>query len=100
MVSVEREHSPVWSGSQRFNFHGVKLSWIESFCAFRVLCSQFVTSPLKRCLSGLNFCGMRLSPMATDPQKFNPVKVKAYTVLNLQVKFQHQFARMTRAHNM
>ena len=39
-----------------------------------------------RCQTGQNFRGMKLSRMAADPRKprkFNPAKVKAYTVFEL-----------------
>ena len=66
------------------NFRGVKLSRITNFRSFRVFISavcDVIAQALPVCL---NFRGMKLSRMAIDPrkpQKFNPAKVKAYTVI-------------------
>ena len=68
----------------RFNFRGVELSQIANFHGFRGYIFVVCDVSHNCCPSGLNFRGMKLSRMAIDPQKprkFNPAKVKAYTVL-------------------
>ena len=50
---------------------------------FLHFCDAIVLQTQTRCQTGLNFHWMKLLWMATDPrkpQKFNPAKVKAYTV--------------------
>ena len=67
----------------RFNFRGVKLSWITNFRGFHVFIFAVCEILHKCCLSGLNFHGMKLSRMAIDPRKlrkFDPAKIKAYMV--------------------
>ena len=65
-------------------FAGLNIRGLRIFTVFAFLFSRFVTSLHKCCLSSLNFHGMKLSWMAINPRKprkFNPAKVKAYTVL-------------------
>ena len=53
------------------------------FCNF---VTQSSYKPQTRCQPGLNFCRMKLSWMAADPQKmqkFNPAKVKTCTGVSL-----------------